>query len=196
MSEVPRADQHHRQRRRHACSCRGGRANSTTKAARQSQPADRSVGSGDGGHDGVSGRVVTRHITKTARFCRAVFSCRNSDLLFAVAEAPRPPSGAAGLAVVGCGSGAGSAGAGAAAGGSGGLWLTGAAASGWALTRKLTFSRTVERRRAAALSASWAVSASAGARRLPAERRSRMLRAQAAARSDSGWITGGEGCDE
>src|SRR6266851_8165646 len=54
--------------------------------------------------------------------------------------------------------------AGAGAGdGSGWLRLTGAAASGWVSTRKLTFSRTVERRRAA-LSASWAVSASAGGR--------------------------------
>jgi hypothetical protein len=55
-------------------------------------------------------------------------------------------------------SGAGSAGvrAGLAAGG-GWLWLTGAGASGWAAARKLTFSRTVERRRAAARSASWAV---------------------------------------
>jgi hypothetical protein len=43
---------------------------------------------------------------------------------------------------------AGSAGAEGADGGSGGLWLT-VVASGWALDRKLTFSRTVERRRAA-----------------------------------------------
>jgi len=33
--------------------------------------------------------------------------------------------------------------------GSAGLWVTDVVASGWALTRKLTFSRTVERRRAA-----------------------------------------------
>src|ERR1700686_2142022 len=39
--------------------------------------------------------------TKTARFCRAVFSFHKPDFLFAVAEAPRPPSGAAGLGVVG-----------------------------------------------------------------------------------------------
>jgi hypothetical protein len=56
-------------------------------------------------------------------------------------------------------SGAGSAGAGA---GSFRLAPTGAAA-GWASAKKLTFSRTVERRRAA-LSASCAVSASAEAR--------------------------------
>jgi hypothetical protein len=43
---------------------------------------------------------------------------------------------------------AGAAGAGG-AGGSGGLAMGGVVASGWALTRKLTFSRTVERRRAA-----------------------------------------------
>jgi hypothetical protein len=50
---------------------------------------------------------------------------------------------------------AGSADADSAEAGSGGVWLTmGADGSGWALTRKLTFSRTVERRRAAARSAS------------------------------------------
>jgi hypothetical protein len=40
------------------------------------------------------------------------------------------------------------------------LWVTGVVASGWALTRKLTFSRTVERLRAAR-SASCAVSSGA-----------------------------------
>ena len=44
--------------------------------------------------------------------------------------------------------------AGAEAGVSGWLGVTGAGASGWALVRKLTFSRTVERRRAAAPSVS------------------------------------------
>jgi len=51
-------------------------------------------------------------------------------------------------------------GTGAGAGSAGWLWLTGAGDAGCASTRKLTFSRTVERRRAAALSASCAVSAS------------------------------------
>ena len=101
--------------------------------------------------------------TKTARFCRAVFSSLNSDCLFAVAEAPRPPSGAPGLGIGGCLGSPGSAGAGPAAG-SGWLRLTiTGAAAGWASTRKLTFSRTVERRRAAR-SASCAVSTSADAR--------------------------------
>jgi hypothetical protein len=49
------------------------------------------------------------------------------------------------------------AGAGLAAG-SGALCVTGAGACGGALVMKLTFSRTVERRRAAARSASWVVS--------------------------------------
>src|SRR6266851_3508147 len=39
--------------------------------------------------------------TKTARFCRAVSRFTNQIFLFAVAEAPRPPSRAAGLGV-GC----------------------------------------------------------------------------------------------
>jgi hypothetical protein len=44
--------------------------------------------------------------TKTARFCQAVFSFHKPGLLFAVAEAARPPSGAAGLGV-GCSFGSG-----------------------------------------------------------------------------------------
>ena len=83
------------------------------------------------------------------------FSFRNPDFLFAVAEAPRPPSGA-------CGAGCRRSQrrrarpARAEAGGSGWLWADRlpAASAGWASTRKLTFSRTVERRRAAARSAS------------------------------------------
>ena len=47
--------------------------------------------------------------------------------------------------------------------GSGALWLTEGAGSAGALVTKLTFSRTVERRRAAARSASCAVSSAAGA---------------------------------
>ena len=94
---------------------------------------------------------------KTARFCRAAFWFHKSVVLFAVAEAPRPPSGLAGLVVAGCLAGPAGAGDGSPA------WLTGGGAAGWASARKLTFSRTVERRRAA-LSASCAVSASTEAR--------------------------------
>src|SRR4051812_19978022 len=47
--------------------------------------------------------------------------------------------------------------------GSGALWLTEGAGSAGALVTKLTFSRTVERRRAAARSASWLVSSADGA---------------------------------
>jgi len=60
--------------------------------------------------------------------------------------------------------GAGSAGAGAEdSTGSGALWLTEGAGSAGALVTKLTFSRTVERRRAAARSASCVVSSADGA---------------------------------
>src|SRR5207248_10850459 len=60
--------------------------------------------------------------------------------------------------------GAGSVGAGAAdSTGSGVLWLTEGAGSAGALVTKLTFSRTVERRRAAARSASCVASSAVGA---------------------------------
>jgi hypothetical protein len=84
---------------------------------------------------------------KTARFCRAVFLFQKS-----ACYSPPPkrrdhqPALRGWVSSVVVPPAAGSAAAG--ADGSGWLWWTGAA-SGWALTRKLTFSRTVERRRAA-----------------------------------------------
>jgi hypothetical protein len=84
---------------------------------------------------------------KTARFCRAVFILQKSCFY-----SPPPKRRDHHPARRGCDSSlAAGAGSGAAsAGGSGGAeWAGGdVAASGWALTGKLTFSRTVERRRA------------------------------------------------
>src|SRR5487761_2619160 len=77
--------------------CRGGRGSSTTSGcspistSRLIRPTWRRL----------SPRVNGSRKTKTARFFRAVFSSHKPALLFAVAEAPRPPSGAAGLGVGG-----------------------------------------------------------------------------------------------
>jgi hypothetical protein len=96
---------------------------------------------------------------KTARFARAVF---HFPRLRAYSPPPKrrdhhPARRGCAAAVdsdAGCGTGSGVGAEAEAAAGSGWLWLSGAAMSGWAFARKLTFSRTVERRRAAALSAS------------------------------------------
>ena len=101
--------------------------------------------------------------------------------LFAAAEAPRPPSGLAWRGSLGCGS-LGLCRSGGAAPARAGCEPTArcAAASGCGLVKKLTFSRTVERRRAAARSASWAASR-LRPRRCDRFRLCALLRLQAAA---------------
>ena len=111
-------------------------------------------------HDGLAIRSTANK--KTARFCRAVFlfglilirRCRSAATTSPPCAARLRPMWPAPARL---GAGAGD------ATGSGALWLTEGAGSAGALVTKLTFSRTVERRRAAARSASCAVSSAVGA---------------------------------
>ena len=99
---------------------------------------------------------------KPPGFCRAVFLFRFDPYSPLPKRRDHQPALRGAASPVEAGAGSAGAGSGAATG-SGALWLTGEAGSACALVMKLTFSRTVERRRAAARSASCAVSSAVGA---------------------------------